>query len=47
MKKLVEEGRVWDGLYYLKPKREGKVLVVNNKVSAGLWHRRLGHLPIS
>lgn len=37
-----------DGLYYLEPMREGVILIATDQYKdAGLWHRRLGHLPVA
>ncbi|XP_059284755.1 uncharacterized protein LOC132038046 [Lycium ferocissimum] len=40
-------GRKRNGLYYLEPMEGGQALMVQKSVSASLWHRRLGHLPMN
>ncbi|KAK2969735.1 hypothetical protein RJ640_015879 [Escallonia rubra] len=39
-------GKMWDDLYYLETREEGKALMAQCSKKSGLWHRRLGHLPM-
>lgn len=39
--------RVQNGLYYLESVTEEKALMGRNSKNADIWHRRLGHSPIS